>query len=147
MRLVYGSTWNLFPGLALSSGQSAAVAEVGDLGQATLLHDDYPDAWGKWFRARSRVLPASARQSQFTDSSMLVEAAVRGQGVALARWSLCADELQLGRLVLLFPKLSPLPTGLAYYLVSQRESLRRKPVSAFRDWVLGEATSLRAPGR
>jgi LysR family glycine cleavage system transcriptional activator len=73
---------------------------------------------------------------------MLVEAAVRAQGVALARWSLAADELELGRLQLLFPKVAPLPTGLSYYLVSPRENLRRKVVAAFRDWVVAEARSL-----
>jgi LysR family glycine cleavage system transcriptional activator len=78
---------------------------------------------------------------------MVVEAALRGQGVALARWSLAIDELELGRLVLLFPKLPPLPTRLAYYVVSSRTSARREPVSAFRSWLLGEAKSLRIPGR
>jgi LysR family glycine cleavage system transcriptional activator len=77
---------------------------------------------------------------------MLVEAAVRAQGVALARWSLVADEIGAGRLRLLFPELPPLATGLAYYLVSPRENLRRKAVSAFRDWVVEEAKGLAFPG-
>ncbi|WP_437766825.1 transcriptional regulator GcvA [Sorangium sp. So ce281] len=119
---------------------------VEDLSHEVLLGDDHPDAWGRWFRERSRRLPARVRQSQLTDSSMLVDAAVRGQGVALARWSLAAAELDLGRLVLLFPRLPALPTGLAYYLVSTRASLRRKPVAAFRDWVVSESASLRRPG-
>jgi LysR family transcriptional regulator, glycine cleavage system transcriptional activator len=89
--------------------------------------------------------PKRARQTELTDSSMVVEAAVRGQGVALARWSLVSDELELGRLKLLFPKVPALPTGLAYYLVSPRENLRRKAVSSFRDWVLEEAKSLALP--
>jgi LysR family transcriptional regulator, glycine cleavage system transcriptional activator len=130
------------PALASKHG----VWKARDLATETLIHDDYPDAWALWFKARGRVLPAHARQSQLTDSSMLVEAAVRAQGVALARWSLCADELALGRLLLLFPKVPPLPTGLAYYLVSPRENLRRKSVAAFRDWVLLEAQSLHAAG-
>src|SRR6185295_14586293 len=74
-----------------------------DLARETLLHDDFPQAWARWFKARGRSLPSSARQTQLTDSAMLVEAALRGQGVALARWSLAADELMLGRLTLLFP--------------------------------------------
>jgi LysR family transcriptional regulator, glycine cleavage system transcriptional activator len=113
-----------------------------DLASETLIHDDYPDAWAHWFRARQRAVPVRARLSQLTDSAMLVEAAVRAQGVALARWSLASDELELGRLRLLFPDVAPLPTGHSYYLVSPRENLRRKVVSAFRDWVVAEATSL-----
>jgi LysR family glycine cleavage system transcriptional activator len=120
---------------------------LSDLGRETLLGDDHPNAWRNWFHARGRELPPHARQSEFTDSSMLVEAAVRGQGVGLARWSLALDQLELGRLVLLFPKLPALPIGRAYYVVSSRGSLRREPVSAFRDWVLAEARGLLIPGR
>lgn len=116
-----------------------------DLGAETLLHDDFPDAWARFFAAAGMDLPKRARQTELTDSSMVVEAAVRAQGIALARWSLVADELGLGRLRLLFPKVTPLPTGLAYYLVSPRENLRRKAVSAFRDWVLEEAKELALP--
>ena len=115
-----------------------------DLGSEMLIQDDFPDAWTRWFEARRLALPSGARQSQLTDSSMLVEAAVRGQGVALARWSLAVDELRLGRLTLLFPQVPPMETGLAYYLVSPRETLRRVAVAAFRDWVIAEAAGLRA---
>jgi LysR family glycine cleavage system transcriptional activator len=118
---------------------------VSDLNQETLLSDDHRDAWSRWFRARSRALPGRVRRSEISDSSMLVEAAVRGQGVGLARRSLAVDELGVGRLVLLFPRLSALPTGFGYYLVSPRASLRRKPVAEFRAWVLSEAESLRRP--
>ena len=74
---------------------------------------------------------------------MLIEAALRGQGVGLARCSLAADELAAGRLVLAFPKAASLPTGLAYYLAAPRESLRRPVVVAFRDWLIEETESLR----
>jgi LysR family glycine cleavage system transcriptional activator len=114
-----------------------------DLQQETLLSDDFPDAWALWFRARGRALPSLARQTQLSDSAMLVEATVRAQGVGLARWSLAADELESGHLTLLFPRTAPLQTGLAYYLAAPRENLRRSAVSAFRDWIIAEAQSLR----
>jgi len=118
-----------------------------DLASETLIHDDYPDAWARWFCAQGLEFPVRARQSELTDSSMLVEATVRGQGVALARWSLASDELELGRLVSLFPKVPLLPTGLAYYLVSPRENLKRSEVAAFRNWVLEESEGLRSWAR
>jgi LysR family glycine cleavage system transcriptional activator len=122
-----------------------AAWHLDDLAAETLIHDDHPDAWTRWFEARRRVVPINARQSQLTDSSMLVEAAVRAQGMALARWSLCADEVEIGRLVLPFPRVLPLPTGRAYYLVAPRENLRRKAVLAFRDWIVAEAVALCHP--
>ena len=113
-----------------------------DLARETLLCDDHPSAWSDWFAACAvrGVMPAG--RSQFTDSSMLVEAAIRGQGVAIARWSLACDELASGRLAVLFPRTPLLATEHAYYLVGPRESLRRPAVIAFRDWLRAEARSL-----
>ena len=123
------------------------------LGQP-LLCDDHPSAWADWFaacgvksdRSGSALASQQAGRNQFTDSGMLVEAAVRGQGVAIARWSLALDELANGRLVSLFPRVRPLPTEHSYYLVGPRESLARPPVAAFRDWLRAEARTLRIPG-
>jgi LysR family glycine cleavage system transcriptional activator len=77
---------------------------------------------------------------------MLVEAATRAQGVAIARWSLACDDLQAGRLVRLFPKAPLLPTENSYYLVGPRENFRRPAVAAFREWVRAEARSLAVGG-
>jgi LysR family glycine cleavage system transcriptional activator len=79
-----------------------------------------------------------------TDSGLLVEAAVRGQGVALARWSLIQDELAAGRLYRVFPRTAPLPVGHAYSLVGLRETFRRPEVAAFRDWLRLEIGTLAA---
>jgi LysR family transcriptional regulator, glycine cleavage system transcriptional activator len=113
-----------------------------DLKGHVLLHDDHPGAWEQWFAARKMRVPTQTPMNEFSDSSMLVEAAAQGQGIALSRWSLVADEIRLGRIERVFPRIAPMPTGLAYYLVSPRENLRRPEVAAFRDWVLREARAL-----
>lgn len=115
-----------------------------DLAQHVLLQDDSPGAWARWFTESGVRATSGVRRNELTDSSMLIEAAVRGQGVGLARWSLALDELGAGRLVLPFPKLHAVPTGLGYYLAAPRESLRRAAVAAFRDWVRKEAETLRS---
>ncbi|MGC4086359.1 MAG: transcriptional regulator GcvA [Polyangiaceae bacterium] len=122
----------------------ARLKTLADLARAKLLCDDHPNAWASWFRSTSRSAPSLDSQSVYTDSSMLVEAAVRGQGVALARWSLACDELESGRLELPFPNQPALATGLAYYLVGLRESFRRPQVAAFREWIRLEAKGLTA---
>ena len=43
-------------------------------------------------------IKSERRDVTITDSSMVIEAALRGQGVALARLSLARDELYAGRL-------------------------------------------------
>lgn len=113
-----------------------------DLEKFPLLSDDDPGAWASWLAAAAQTLPR-ARHNVINDSSMVVEAAVRGQGVALARRSLAVDELSLGRLVLPFPSVPPLPTGLAYYLALPHENLRRPEVAAFREWLREEVSALR----
>src|SRR5262249_3940000 len=75
-----------------------------DLDGQTLIEDDHPRAWEDWL-ARQKVHLDGYRRTELDDSSMLLEAAVRGHGFALSRWSLAVDELSLGRLVLPFPKI------------------------------------------
>jgi LysR family glycine cleavage system transcriptional activator len=114
-----------------------------ELGRHLLIHDDAPDAISAWLRRCEVTADASERRTEISDSSMLVEAAVRGQGIALARWSLAVDDIAAGRLEVVFSHLPLVPTGLAYYLTAPRENLRRPSVSAFWKWVRREATSLR----
>src|SRR5688572_7047856 len=117
---------------------------LADLADHVLLEDDAPDAWARWLSVNGVKKELRARRTELTDSSMLIEAALSGQGVGLARFSLATDELAVGRLVRPFPKARSLATGLAYYLAAPRESLRRPVVAAFRDWILEETASLRA---
>lgn len=115
------------------------LASPEDLRAHVLLHDDEPEAWSRWLTARGVRGVDSRRGSVLTDSSMLLTAAVSGQGVALARHSLAVDELAAGRLILAFPNLAPVPIPRAYYIVAPRENLSRPPVAAFRDWLRAQA--------
>lgn len=116
-----------------------------DFLRQTLLFDDHEDAWSRWFAALGVTAPAITRYHQLTDSSLLVEAAVQGQGVALARWSLVQDELAAGRLLRVLPRAEPLPVGHAYSLVGLRETFRRPEIAAFRDWLRLEIAALAKP--
>jgi len=115
---------------------------LADLERHSLLQDSHLDAWPRWFASQRKRMPQYPRYTQLTDSSMVVEAAILGQGVALARRSLSLDELAAGRLVLPFPKVAPVQTGLSYYLVGPRENFKRPEIAAFRSWIRREARSL-----
>ena len=127
--------------------KSKKLESLADLRRHTLLHDDEPDAWQRYLQLQQSGAHAldSTRGPVFLDSSMLVAAAVDGQGVALVRRSLAVDELVSGRLVMPLPKLKPLPLPRAYYVAGSRESLARAPVAAFRTWLLAQAASLQEP--
>ena len=74
----------------------------------------------------------------FTDSAMVIQAAAEGQGVALARGALAADDIAAGRLVKPFD--IAIPTEYAYYVLCPKATSHHPKIAAFRDWLLEEAT-------
>jgi LysR family glycine cleavage system transcriptional activator len=113
------------------------IREPRDLQHQVLLHDDGHGDWRTWLLAAGVENVDPARGPIFTDSSMLIQAAMAGQGIALARGVLAADELAAGRLVR--PFTLSLPTEFAYYLVCPEHTAEHPKIAAFRDWLLSEA--------
>lgn len=118
--------------------------EPADLRRHILLHDD-PSEWSKWLRAAgvADVVDAS-RGPVFTDSSMLIQAAIAEQGVALARHVLAADDVAAGRLVRPFGL--SIPADYAYFFVCPETSAERPKIAAFRGWLLREASGEQGRG-
>ena len=70
-------------------------------------------------------------------ASMIIDAAVDGQGVALARTGLAAHDLITGRLVRPFSLALPVPY--AYWIVCPFATAELPKIVTFRDWLLAEA--------
>ena len=89
--------------------------------------------WRRWLRDAgvSGVNPTMG--VKFGNSSLLTEAAVRGQGVALGRTSLVGDHLASGRLVR--PLKASRPADYAYYTVTTHAGAQRPRVQAFLGWI------------
>jgi LysR family glycine cleavage system transcriptional activator len=68
---------------------------------------------------------------------MALDAAVDGQGIALARSALAAWDLIAGRLVRPFGLSLEVPY--AYWIVCPKAAAALPKVSAFREWLLAEA--------
>ena len=138
MRADWLMTEDIFPvcSPALLEGPHP-VQDPGDLEHQVLLHDDGHGDWRTWLLAAGADRVDAARGPIFTDSSMLIQAAMAAQGVALARGVLAADELAAGRLVR--PFTLSLPTEYAYYLVCPINTAEQPKIAAFRDWLLREA--------
>ena len=111
-----------------------------DLAYHTLLHDDGHGDWRTWLLANQVGNVEPTRGTVFTDSSMLVEAAKRGQGVALARSVLAADDIDAGSLIRPFGENST-PSEYAYYIVCPEDTANLPKIKAFREWLLKEARS------
>jgi|FEC22Drversion2_1045045.scaffolds.fasta_scaffold00408_18 LysR family transcriptional regulator, glycine cleavage system transcriptional activator len=114
-----------------------------DLGRFTLLHDASPDQdpscpdWGMWLRAAGAHAVEVSRGLRFNQSSLVLEAAIAGQGVALAKGQLAAEDLRTGRLVRPFNVEQKL--DFAYYLVCPRRKTSLAKVAAFRRWLHAQA--------
>ena len=85
-------------------------------------------------------------------ASMLIDAAIDGQGIALARTALAAWDLINGRLVKPFS--IDLPLSNTYWIVCPKATAMLPKIGTFRDWLLAEAAAdtrqlktLRAPQR
>ena len=109
----------------------------------TLLHDDSPDndpscpTWDMWLRAAGVDDADAERGPRFNQASLVIEAAVLGRGVALAKSALAEADLQAGRLVRAVD--AERPVDFAYYFVAPRAKLNLPKVAYFRDWLRRQA--------
>jgi LysR family glycine cleavage system transcriptional activator len=157
MAIRYGA--GRYPGLELQRLMSETVIPVAspslvaehpfngpeDLAGHTLLHDGSPDAdescpdWSMWLAARGVRGVDGTRGPRFNQSSLVIEAAMGGRGVALAKRTLAQDDLDAGRLVV--PMQIATAVDFAYYLVHPKAKGRLPQVKAFVGWITAEAAA------
>ncbi|GGA51310.1 LysR family transcriptional regulator [Nitratireductor aestuarii] len=126
---------------------SLSIATLSDLQNAPLLHVDGrlrpapSPGWDRWFR-EAGLDTVSARAGQhFPDSTLAVQAALAGRGVALLSRVLVADALESGLLVAPFSNLLP---GDSYHFVCAKTLAERPDVVRLRNWfqaALADGTS------
>ncbi|MGF6494987.1 LysR family glycine cleavage system transcriptional activator [Luteibacter sp. 621] len=116
-----------------------------DLAAATLIHDLSVDthagfpSWGAWFEQAGVKGADVTRGLQINNSAAVLQAAIDGQGVALARSVMASDDVASGRLIRLCPTVE-FASPLAYYVVYRAESASLPKLVAFREWLHREAT-------
>jgi LysR family transcriptional regulator, glycine cleavage system transcriptional activator len=95
--------------------------------------------WKMWMTAAGIKDFDDKRGLHFGQTSLTVQAAIDGQGVALGDSNLVADDLAAGRLVKPFDLSLRAPKQLAYYLITRPNTDDAPMVNAFRDWCIVEA--------
>jgi len=100
-----------------------------------LLRSD-AQVWQTWFRAAGLDWPEPTRGPIFNDDSHLMQAAIEGQGVALARSSLIGNDIVNGVLVRLFD--IEVPSPWRYYLVYPPNLAQSPKLAVFRQWLHDE---------
>lgn len=121
----------------------------GDLKNCVLLHDEVGDSWGRWFECAGVDAGDTSRGPRFAHCDLVLQAAARGQGVALAYGVLVTDDLAAGTLKRVFD--INLPSTVIYSFVCPQSALDQPRIAAFRDWLISSAAldnlqSVTAPG-
>jgi LysR family transcriptional regulator, glycine cleavage system transcriptional activator len=109
-----------------------------DLRHHTLIRDGYPIDWAAWLSVAGVKGVNPKKGLTFDSYTFAVQAAAQGEGVALGRSMLVADDLAAGRLVRPFKH--ALKAFSSFYLVYPPQALAQRKVKAFRDWVLAETS-------
>jgi LysR family transcriptional regulator, glycine cleavage system transcriptional activator len=78
-----------------------------------------------------------SRGPVLSQASMAIDAAVDGQGIALARTALAAWDLIGGRLMRPFD--IPMPVSYGYWIVCSKAVAKLPKIVAFSEWLLAEA--------
>ena len=99
-------------------------------------------SWRRWFDTQGCPQLQPQRWLSFNHAHQIVQAALSGQGLALARLPLVADALARGDLVEVLPG-HRLDSPLAYWLLVGPRSSQRPEVQAFCTWLRAEAAATR----
>jgi LysR family glycine cleavage system transcriptional activator len=113
------------------------ITKPSDVLKFPLLHLDDRKDWAKWLEAAGVTNAELSHGPVLNRASMVIDAAVDGQGIALARTTLAAWDLINGRLV------RPLPETLrlskTYWIISPKATSTLPKITTFREWLLAEA--------
>lgn len=99
--------------------------------------------WRRWFEEHGQSRAQPKRWLYFNYAYQMVQAALTGQGLVLARSSLIAESLANGDLVEVLPQ-HRLDSPMAYWLMVGPRNALRPEVTAFCDWLQQQAATTRA---
>jgi len=113
-----------------------------DLLAFPLLHDMGAEAdpscpsWRSWFRARGIDDLRTLHGPRYGDAGLVIDEAIAGKGIALAKRAIADGDIRAGRLASLLDDATPL--RFAYWLVWPRGRTLLPPVRAFIAWLRAE---------
>jgi LysR family glycine cleavage system transcriptional activator len=125
----------LFPVCAPSLAKRLPLRSPEDLKHHVLLHDRSFVEWQEYLQNCSLTIDVNVGSSVvFSETAHCLDAAARGQGVAMGDDFLAALHLSEGRLVRPFD--SALYSRNAYYFIAPKRGPRQAAVTAFRNWLV-----------
>ena len=113
------------------------LSKPSDVLKYPLIHMDSRADWSKWLQAAGLDDAQVIHGPVLNRASMVIDAAINGQGIALARTTLAAFDLINGRLVRPFPE--TLRLSKTYWIICPKATAALPKIVTFRDWLLAEA--------
>jgi LysR family glycine cleavage system transcriptional activator len=120
-------------------GSQRGIHSPEDVLQFPLLHLNDRKDWSRWLEMAGTSGEGLLHGPILNHASMLIDAAIDGQGIALARTALAAADLINGRLVRPFQTTLPLKN--TYWIVCPKATSALPKMTTFRDWLLAEAVA------
>jgi LysR family transcriptional regulator, glycine cleavage system transcriptional activator len=105
-----------------------------DLAGHVLIHDRSRKHWRDWLAAFGIECQDIERGPVFDQTALAIDAAVSGQGIALARTALASLDLIAGRLVR--PLDEAMPAEFSYWIVCRKSVADTPKISQFRSWLI-----------
>jgi len=135
------SPWLLKSGTAVKKPADLAQFALIEAGDAHRTHLEWL-TWRRWFDEQelSRLQPK--RWLYFNYAYQMVQAALTGQGVVLARLPMVAEALANGDLIEPLPR-TRMDSPMAYWLILGPRSGGRPEIKAFCDWVMAQGKATR----
>lgn len=127
------------PGLLKQTGQVKSLKKLAGL-PLLKLYADANQSWLDWngfFQQRHSVVQPSEPVMEFNNYTLLIQAAIAGQGVGLGWGHLVDDMLDKGFLTALTD--FSVVTDQGYFVVQKREPDKSEEVNAFIDWLTRQA--------
>jgi LysR family transcriptional regulator, glycine cleavage system transcriptional activator len=85
-------------------------------------------------RPAGEVSAGPRRELVYGDAALTAQAARAGEGIAVLPEAVVRDDIDEGRLVVLFGR-EVVSCPFDYYLLAPPDRFRRRPVQLFRDWL------------
>jgi LysR family glycine cleavage system transcriptional activator len=126
----------LFPVASPAYLDKLGIRDAADLGKGVLLRDDF-FSWATWLSQMKMTEVAKPSGPVYSDSSLLLQAAEEGHGIALGRSVLVETALGNGGLARAGAK--SLKVEGSYYLVRSLAMPNSSTMDLFRAWLFGQA--------
>lgn len=129
----------VFPVCSPAFNKGRMPATAAGLKRYRILRDDCQVEWNAWARLAGIDTGEFMHEVTYSDSNLMLGAAIAGQGVAIGRSTLVSADLVSKRLVRLFDVVAPGPYS--YHLVTAEDRGKPPHLQAFEQWLKEEAAA------